>query len=98
MTKKRSRYPVGHPSSVIRAPEPTIWALRKNVAATRQDNVAPVERSLYEHIYGYEPIRVTRDNEETIRKGSAENPGLNIINPATNFVAVQIASEDLPKA
>jgi hypothetical protein len=75
--------------------EPTIWALRKNVHATKQDN-APV--TLYEHIYGYDPIKVVRGNEEdtkgNVRKGSAENPSLNILNSETNFLVREIVSDD----
>ncbi len=69
--------------------EPTIWALRKNGHKEEE-----VQSSLYEHLFGYDPIKVN-GKEEAIRKGSAENPGLNIINPKTNFALVEIAS-DLP--
>ncbi len=62
--------------------EPTIWALRKS---TRQ--VRDATHSLYEHLYGYEPIRMPAgdEGEERVRRGSAQNPQLNIINPQTNF-------------
>lgn len=74
--------------------EPTIWALRKNSKA--EENAIP---SLYEHLYGYDPIRVMpvnkiSDKKEAIRKGSAENPNLNILNPGTNFMVRELASED----
>jgi hypothetical protein len=80
---------------VFKSVEPTIWALRKK--GVRQDDEAV--GSLYEHLYGYDPIRVlpvnrVQDGKEHIRKGSAENPELNIINPTTNFIAMQIASDD----
>lgn len=76
--------------------EPTIWALRKNVRATKQDNNDPA--TLYEHIYGYDPIKVVRGHEEgsqeNVRKGSAENPSLNIINSQTNFLVRDLVSDD----
>lgn len=76
--------------------EPTIWALRKNVRGTKQNNDPA---ALYEHIYGYDPIKVMRGDEEkttreNVRKGSAENPSLNIINPQTNFLVREIVSDD----
>lgn len=76
--------------------EPTIWALRKN--GIKQDNDENVG-SLYEHLYGYDPIRVlpvnrVSDGKENIRKGSAENPELNILAPKTNFIVMELASED----
>lgn len=74
--------------------EPTIWALRKNAVKDE-----PVEQtgSLYEHLFGYDPIKVqapANKMEGKIRRGSAENPALNIINPATNFLVMEIVSED----
>lgn len=71
--------------------EPTIWALRKN---TRQ--VREATDSLYEHLYGYEPIRVPSQEaeEESVRKGSAENPQLNILNSKTNFIVKALADND----
>lgn len=86
-----------HPAGTIRSTEPTIWALRKNIKASRQDNAPMAERSLYEHIYGYDPILVSRPaavREEEVRKGSAGNPGLNILNPQTNFAVKELTSED----
>jgi hypothetical protein len=80
--------------------EPTIWALRKNVRASKQDNNDPA--ALYEHIYGYDPIKVVRERgeapKENIRKSSAENPSLNILNSETNFLVREIVSDDPPKA
>jgi hypothetical protein len=81
--------------------EPTIWALRKgarpDVQSEDTSNEVP---SLYEHIYGYDPIRINRNRaeREKIQKGSAENPGLNILNPQTNFVVKAITSKDAPGA
>ncbi len=80
--------------------EPTIWALRRNVRATKQNNTpqtTPTD-TLYEHLFGYDPIRVMKDRErfEDIHKGSAENPQLNIINPVTNFTVMELASEEEP--
>lgn len=76
--------------------EPTIWALRKNVRKV-EDEAVP---TLHQHIYGYEPIRVSRreETQENVRKGSAENPELNILNPVTSFMVVKLASEDASKA
>ena len=78
--------------------EPTIWALRKNTRKVQND-AAP---TLYEHIYGYDPIQVVRnvvtdgspEEEEAVRKGSAENPGLNILAPATNFLVMELTSDE----
>ncbi|HEU4839399.1 MAG TPA: hypothetical protein VFS88_08315 [Micavibrio sp.] len=78
--------------------EPTIWALRKNVRATKQDNTPA---TLYEHIYGYAPIKVLPGSEEikeTVRKGSAENPSLHILNSQTGFLVREIVSDDPSKA
>lgn len=76
--------------------EPTIWALRKNTR--KAGDAAP---TLYEHLYGYDPIKVVRntvdatpEDEEAVRKGSAENPGLNIIAPSTNFTVMELASDE----
>ncbi len=76
--------------------EPTIWALRKNTKQVRD-----ATHSLYEHLYGYDPIRVPEhdaEEEESVRKGSAENPNLNILDSTTNFIAVQLASKEASKA
>jgi hypothetical protein len=75
--------------------EPTIWALRKNVRKVRE-----ATSSLYEHIYGYDPLAAVQspetppEEEEAVRKGSAENPSLNIINPETNFLVRELASDE----
>ena len=81
---------------VFKTVEPTIWALRKN--GVKQDEEQDVG-TLYEHLYGYDPIRVMPLNriagdKKNIRKGSAENPELNIIAPQTNFIVMELASED----
>ena len=81
-------------AQLLKSVEPTIWALRKN-AKKKEDGIS----TLYEHLYGYDPIRVivnpeTDEPEQAIRKGSAENPHLNIINPETNFTVMELASED----
>ncbi len=89
-------------STRLRATEPTIWALRKNTS--NQNATKSPSGTLYEHLFGYDPIRLTpvgdmgrisTDNTDEIHKGSAENPQLNIINAKTNFAAMEIAS-DLP--
>jgi hypothetical protein len=72
--------------------EPTIWALRKNTRRVKETT-----SSLYEHLLGYEPIETDHEieeDEEAIRKGSAENPQLNILNPETNFIVMELSSED----
>lgn len=82
--------------------EPTIWALRKGVRvgdAPEGADDANAGPSLYEHIYGYDPIRIVRNraerekSREAIQKGSAENPALNILNPQTNFVVKAMTSD-----
>lgn len=75
--------------------EPTIWALRKHgVKNHAEHEPAP---TLHEHLFGYDPIKLQHKpgTPETVRRGSAENPALNIINPKTNFTLIEIAS-DLP--
>ncbi len=81
-------------AQLLKSVEPTIWALRKN-AKKKEDSIS----TLYEHLYGYDPIRVARpevadEPEQAIRKGSAENPNLNILNSGTNFMVMELASED----
>lgn len=84
------------PSPYLKPTEPTIWALRKPLRAN--DDTSP-EATLYEHIFGYDPIRLpgtptaTEAHEEEIHKGSGENPHLNIINPATNFMVKNMTSD-----
>ena len=83
-------------AKLLKSVEPTIWALRKN-AKKKKDDPA----TLYEHLYGYDPIRVIipqNEAEEAIHKGSAENPQLNILNPRTNFMVMELASDDTSKA
>ncbi len=81
---------------LLKSVEPTIWALRKK--GKTEQTVVP---SLYEHLYGYDPIKVILDNapvETDPAPTSAENPKLNILNPATNFAAMEIASDEPSKA
>ncbi|MFA5592337.1 MAG: hypothetical protein WC989_03370 [Micavibrio sp.] len=83
--------------------EPTIWSLRKNarlegdgwaIADTQgpQRGSARIP-SLYEHLYGYDPAPIRPGGKPDAPPDSAENPGLNILAPATNFITVQIASD-----
>lgn len=82
--------------------QPTIWALRRNVRSV-QDNqpseTPAVSGSLYEHLFGYDPIRVLGLHKDmpvhTDAAVTAENPKLNIINAQTNFALMEIAA-DLP--
>ena len=81
-------------AQLLKSVEPTIWALRKN--GRQKDDES--KGTLYEHLYGYDPIRVLRPDiangqQETIHKGSAENPNLNILNAETNFAVMELASE-----
>lgn len=81
-------------AQLLKSVEPTIWALRKN-GRQKHDGA---DGTLYEHLYGYDPIRVLRPDaangrEEAIHKGSAENPNLNILNAETNFAVMELASE-----
>lgn len=84
--------------------EPTIWALRKNAKEHDAASLPANDLNLYTHLFGYDPIRVAADtlgaetHDETIRRGSSENPTLNIINPTTNFMIKELASEDPSKA
>lgn len=83
------------------ATQPTIWALRKNVRAYQDNNPQPASgNTLYEHLFGYDPIRLVGQPPLTARREehtvvTAENPNLNIINPKTNFAVMEIAA-DLP--
>lgn len=76
-------------------PEPTIWALRKNPRAANE--AAADDHSLYEHLFGYDPIRMitgaAQNHMEDTAPTSAENPNLNILNARTNFAVVELASE-----
>ena len=80
------------------APEPTIWALRKN-PRTGDAPASADDHSLYEHLFGYDPIRMIGGNghspahTEESGQTSAENPNLNILNAGTNFAVVELASE-----
>ncbi|PZO86814.1 MAG: hypothetical protein DI626_05510 [Micavibrio aeruginosavorus] len=85
--------------------EPTIWALRKKAKEQSDDASLPAnDLNLYTHLFGYDPIRIAADtlgaksHDAEIRRGSAENPTLNIINPTTNFMIKELASEDPSKA
>jgi hypothetical protein len=77
------------------SPEPTIWALRKNPRAANEAAIG--DHSLYEHLFGYDPIRMitgVRSNQvEDSVPTSAENPNLNILNAGTNFAVMEMASE-----
>lgn len=87
----------------IKPTQPTIWALRRNVRAA-QDNEPQLSvnnvstGTLYEHLFGYDPIHIARQAAPTdISEDaaiSAENPKLNIINPQTNFLVREIVSDD----
>lgn len=79
------------------APEPTIWALRKNPRAVHE--AAGDDHSLYEHLFGYDPIRMITGGPaaEDAAPTSAENPNLNILNAGTNFAVVELASEMEPE-
>lgn len=78
------------------APEPTIWALRKN--PHNGNSPKGNDHSLYEHIFGYDPISLLRSpdrpSEDKAGATSAANPQLNIINPETNFAVMELVSED----
>lgn len=82
----------------IKQTQPTIWALRKNVRA-HQDNEPPAASgTLYEHLFGYDPIRlmggqVAAPATDTAPV-SAENPNLNIIHSQTNFLVRELVSDD----
>ncbi len=79
--------------------EPTIWALRKNAKEADATSLPANDLNLYTHLFGYDPIRIASDtlgaksHDAEIRRGSAENPTLNIINPTTNFMIKELASE-----
>jgi len=77
----------------FRFPENTLWALRKNGHKQATERVP----SLHEALLGYEPIRIAEQDNETPMV-SAENPQLNIITSQTNFLVMELASEDTPKA
>lgn len=82
----------------MKSTQPTIWALRKNVRA-HQDNNAPASGdTLYEHLFGYDPIRLLGGKSAApaldATPVSADNPNLNIIHSQTNFLVMEMASED----
>lgn len=87
----------------LKPTEPTIWALRRNTSnqnrAAAQTAASAPEGTLYEHLFGYDPIRLRGPvaapaRPEEVQKGSAENPKLNILNPATNFLVKELTSDD----
>ena len=89
----------------LKPTQPTIWALRRNVQASAQDNHVEAPEptgSLYEHLFGYDPIRVLNRYDaprvEASAPVSADNPNLNILNSQTNFLVMELASEDVSKA
>lgn len=77
--------------------EPTIWALRKKGVSER----AARTPSLFEHLYGYDPIRILGDlpadpiAREMQNRAIPGNPHLTVIDPGTSFALAEIAS-DLP--
>lgn len=87
---------------------PTIWSLRAGIRADGlQDNQKatklPIETigggTLYEHLFGYDPIRMMPSPlaENAIQqKPSAENPRLNVLSAETNFALRDIVSDDPP--
>lgn len=84
-------------NNVQKSTEPTIWALRRQgLLDERASTHIP---SLFEHLYGYDPIRVLGKlsadptEREALNKGAATNPRLNIIDPETRFAVSEIASE-----
>lgn len=88
----------------LKPTQPTIWALRRNVRV--QDNQPPSADipetpvsagTLYEHLFGYDPIRVLGEHaapKPMDAAVTAENPKLNILNPQTGFLVREIASDD----
>jgi hypothetical protein len=81
---------------LLKYTEPTIWALRKQ-GQKAEEAETEAQSTLYEHLMGYDPIRVVRPPEAKqnfIRKSSAENPKLNILNPATNFALIDLSSSE----
>lgn len=85
-------------NSIQNSNEPTIWALRKQGLLDERSTHIP---SLFEHLYGYDPIRILGKlsadpaEREALSKGAATNPRLNIIDAETRFAVAEIAS-DLP--
>ncbi len=88
---------------------PTIWSLRAGIRADGlQDNQKatklPIETigggTLYEHLFGYDPIRMMKKapDEEAVSKPSAENPRLNVLSAETNFALRDMVSDDPPDA
>ena len=81
----------------------TVLALRHNGRKATEHADEDVS-SLYEHLYGYDPIRVVsnridrRKPKADPKDSAAENPRLNIINPLTNYAVMEIASEETPNA
>lgn len=77
--------------------EPTIWALRKKGLSERASRMP----SLFEHLYGYDPISILADlpadpiEREAQSRAIPGNPHLAVINPETSFALAEIAS-DLP--
>ncbi len=87
--------------TAIKPPQPTIWALRKNVRAY-QDNAPPSTsaNTLYEHLFGYDPIRLLGPAGAAMAVQpesspvTADNPKLNIIHSRTNFLVMEMASDE----
>jgi hypothetical protein len=72
-------------------------ALRKKGLSERE-SLTP---SLFEHLYGYDPIRILADlpadpvARENRSRAVPGNPHIAVINPETSFALAEIAS-DLP--
>lgn len=83
---------------LMRYTEPTLWALRKN-AQKRKTAQYEGQDELYEHIFGYDPIKVAIRNfvskkEQPASETSARNPKLNILDSQTGFAVRALVSED----
>lgn len=88
-------------TAIKQPPQPTIWALRKNVRAHQDNTPASTSgNTLYEHLFGYDPIRLlgpagaalaTRPESSPV---TADNPKLNIIHSQTNFLVMEMASDE----
>lgn len=82
---------------MLQSVEPTIWALRKKGLSERASRTP----SLFEHLYGYDPIRILADlpadpiEREIQNRVIPGNPHVAVINPETSFALSEIAS-DLP--
>lgn len=80
--------------------EPTIWALRKQGLIDERGSTTPP--SLFEHLYGYDPIRILGHlPADPVARAAmsadavTNSPRLHILNPETRLAVAEIAS-DLP--